>query len=210
MKTTEYKVPTYIYFIWASLALAALSSLLSQAWTTLFISVATFCLTAYAVKLCKESDFHIPAFLLNGTVLFIYATLFLGEVANFYERFWWWDIALHAGSAVGFGLIGVVVLVFIFGKRKSRTSPWTIALFAFCFAMAVGAVWEIFEFLVDYFFNTNMQKSGLTDTMGDLMVDACGGLVAAYVGYRYTTSRKDRFFLTDVIDETVEGNNASE
>jgi hypothetical protein len=31
-----------------------------------------------------------------------------------------------------------------------------------------------------------MQKSGLVDTMTDLMMDAAGALIAAFLGYRYT------------------------
>ena len=38
---------------------------------------------------------------------------------------------------------------------------------------------------MDFSFGFNMQKSGLVDTMTDLMVDAAGGLVAAWLGYHY-------------------------
>src|SRR5690606_33122392 len=31
-------------------------------------------------------------------VVFIYGSLFLGEVHGYYARFWWWDVVLHVGS----------------------------------------------------------------------------------------------------------------
>jgi hypothetical protein len=36
--------------------------------------------------------------------------------------------------------------------------PRFVALFAFLFAVAVGALWEIFEFAIDGTFGTQMQK----------------------------------------------------
>ena len=63
-------------------------------------------------------------------------------------------------------------------------SPVFIAVFAFCFALAMGAVWEIYEFTMDSVFGTNMQKymldngtaligqAALQDTMKDIIVDA--------------------------------------
>lgn len=69
--------------------------------------------------------------------------------------------------------------------------PRFVALFAFVFALAVGTLWEIFEFAMDRIFGTNMQKpmfgdpSGLTDTMWDLIVDALGALFISGLGWLY-------------------------
>ena len=60
-----------------------------------------------------------------------------------------------------------------------------LALFSFSFAIAIGVVWEIFEFFMDISFGLNMQKSGLIDTMGDLIVDSLGALLASGIGYFY-------------------------
>ena len=51
--------------------------------------------------------------------------------------------------------------------------------------MTVGATWEIFEFTMDAGLGMNMQKSGLSDTMGDLILNAFGGLIASVTGYLY-------------------------
>ncbi|MEA3323353.1 MAG: hypothetical protein U9Q12_03965, partial [Patescibacteria group bacterium] len=60
-----------------------------------------------------------------------------------------------------------------------------VALFAVCFSMAVAVVWEIFEYVMDIGFGTNMQKSGLVDTMEDLIVATIGALIVGLLGYLY-------------------------
>jgi hypothetical protein len=51
--------------------------------------------------------------------------------------------------------------------------------------VSLGTIWEIFEFLMDWNFGLNMQKSGLVDTMTDLMINAAGAAIAAVIGYFY-------------------------
>ncbi|MPS70499.1 MAG: hypothetical protein E2586_18625 [Novosphingobium sp.] len=126
-------------------------------------------------------------------VIFIFATLFLGEVRDFYIRIWWWDLVLHTSSGVLLGLLGFLMLYLL---NESETvgfalRPVFLAFFAFCFSVALGALWEIFEFAMDQIFGMNMQKpmlndpSGLTDTMWDLIVDTTGALFASLAGLLY-------------------------
>lgn len=117
--------------------------------------------------------------------MFVFAAIFLGEIGSFYDRFWWWDVLLHSSSALVFGFVGFLILYVLYWQQKLQTSPLIIAVFSFSFAMAIGGLWEIFEFAMDELFGLNMQKSGLADTMGDLIVDGAGALVTATVGYRY-------------------------
>ena len=74
-------------------------------------------------------------------------------------------------------------------------SPFFVALFSFCFAIMCGVFWEIFEFSLDQIFGTNTQRSGLVDTMWDLIVDTIGGFAAALIGYFYLTKDKESFFI---------------
>ena len=75
--------------------------------------------------------------------------------------------------------------------------PAFVALFAFFFAVAVGAVWEVFEFGMDRFFGTDMQPataydpSGLTDTIDDLIVDTIGAAIVSLAGWRYLTRARE-------------------
>jgi hypothetical protein len=165
----------------------------------------TLGISQYAISLTRRTNIRVPAPFLTATILFVYATLFLGEVGDFYERFWWWDVVLHAGSAIGFGLIGAVTLILLFRQGKVQASPILVSVFVFSFALAVGAVWEIFEFGMDQLFGLSMQKSGLVDTMADLIVDSIGGLLAAAASYAYLTKRRKTTF-TAVLDEAIQDN----
>ena len=126
-------------------------------------------------------------------LLFVFATLFLGEVRGYYERFWWWDAALHTTSGLLLGALGFMI-VYMLNEDKHvdlHMRPSFVALFAFFFAVALGAIWEIFEFFMDRNLGTNMQPatpgdpSGLSDTIHDLIVDTVGAAVVSIAGWRY-------------------------
>lgn len=82
--------------------------------------------------------------------------------------------------------------------------PGFVALFTFMFAVGLGAIWEIFEFAMDSFFGMNMQKSGLVDTMWDLIVDSVGALVISVLGYGYLRTTGNESFLEQWIQRFIE------
>lgn len=174
-----------LYAIWILLAGALVLSVVERQWYTLLMAVAALFLTALPVLFQRRYNIYIPPILITGTAFFMYATVFLGEAEGFYTRFWWWDLVMHLGSAIGFGLIGVIVLLLIFGRNRAESHPFVFSLMSFCFAVTVGTLWEIYEFGMDQFFGFNMQKSGLFDTMSDLIIDCIGASVAALAGYLY-------------------------
>ena len=141
-------------------------------------------------------------------VVFIYASLFLGEVQGYYVRFWWWDAILHTGSGLLLGIVGFLLVHVLneYEKAELHMRPGFIALFAFMFAMGLGGLWEIFEFAMDQLFGLNMQKSGLIDTMWDLIVDGIGALVISVAGYGYLQKTGSDSFLERWIDSFVEAN----
>lgn len=201
-KIKNYVVPKYIYAMWFTLVLAIGFGIYLQEWSTVFVSLMTLGISMYVISLSRRIKIRIPASLLTASIIFVYATLFLGEVGSFYERFWWWDVILHAGSAIGFGLIGAIILILLFHQGKVKTSPLLVSVFVFAFAVAIGAVWEIFEFSMDQLFGLSMQKSGLVDTMADLIVDSIGALLAALASYAYLTKGR-KSFLTAILEEAV-------
>lgn len=168
-----------------SLLAAFVYSLATGDWTSAFVSIGALVATLLPSYLARSYQFRLPAGFEFVLVSFVFATLFLGEVHGFYTKFWWWDAVLHAGSAVAFGFIGFLILFSLHKDERFSAPPSLIAFLSFSVAMAIGALWEIFEFAMDTFFGLNMQKSGLDDTMGDLIVDAFGALVAAVSGYFY-------------------------
>ena len=129
--------------------------------------------------------------------VFLYCAIFLGEVFDFYYLVPHWDTMLHAFSGATLGALGFA-LVDILNKEKNVSgvslSPFFVSVFSFSFALAVGALWEVYEFAFDYFFGLNMQKHttaqgvqligrlALSDTMKDIIIDAAAALVISVLG----------------------------
>lgn len=177
-----------------SLVYAIIFAALESQWIILFISAITFALILTPWLAHKRYNIKTPVEIELIITLFIYATLFLGEVQDFYISFWWWDILVHAGSAIVFGFLGFIMIYYIASKQEVSTRPWVLAIFSFSFAIAIGTMWEIFEFTMDQTFGYGMQKSGLLDTMSDLIVDTLGAIVASTIAYIYLKTKKTIIF----------------
>lgn len=191
--------------VWAFTTVALIFAIVEQQWALAFVSATTLALAIAPVWIARWAGVVVPRAFLAGVAFFVFATLFLGEVFDFYERFWWWDAALHGGSAAGFGLIGFTFVFMMFQGDRYAAPHVSVAFFAFCFAVSVGVVWEIFEFAMDQLFRLNMQKSGLVDTMYDLIVDVVGAGFGAFAGYGFLQGRS-RSGLPGVIAEFVARN----
>jgi hypothetical protein len=173
------------WFVWISLAFAFFGAIVDRNYFVLFLSALTFFLTLMPYFFREKLHLKLPQILELVIILFLYAALFLGEIENYYYVYWWWDLLLHGFSALALGFIGAGILYEMDKRTILEARPSTLVFFGFCFAIAIGTVWEIVEFSIDGFFGTNMQKSGLRDTMWDLIVDAFGALVAAVLSYFY-------------------------
>ncbi len=129
--------------------------------------------------------------------IFLYCAIYLGEVRNFYYLIPYWDTVLHAFSGAMLGALGFWVVSYLneYSKINMYLSPFFVAMFAFCFALAAGAIWEIYEYTFDGIFSLNMQKhtlengiqlvgrNALMDTMKDIIVDALSALAVSIAGY---------------------------
>lgn len=162
-----------------------IGALVEKQWLVAFTAVIVLALTYLPAIIARQLAVQLPIELTLINCLFLYAAFGLGEVRSFYQRFWWWDLLLHSFSALVMGLVGFLLVYVFYNSRRIRMRPGYVALVSFGFAVTIGTLWEIFEFLMDWGFGFNMQKSGLNDTMTDLMVDSAGGLAAAWIGYHY-------------------------
>ena len=138
----------------------------------------------------------IPVVLHIMYMVFLYCAIFLGEIASFYYRVPHWDDILHAMSSVMTGFFAYMLIAILNHEIKLRMalSPVFVAMFAFCFSVTIGTVWEIYEFTADYALGLNMQKfltaageplvgqAALADTMKDLIVDSAGAATASLIG----------------------------
>jgi hypothetical protein len=196
------RIDRWVVIVTTSIMCVELGFLLWNAqWLNALLVIAIVLLVAGPSVLGARLPVVIPAEIHVLAVIFIFSALFLGEVRGYYEQIWWWDIALHTSSGFLLGIVGFL-LVFVLNENKRvhlHMRPRFVALFAFLFAVTIGALWEIFEFAMDGFFGMNMQKpmlgddSGLTDTMFDLIVDSVGALVISGLGWSYMHRKKQSF-----------------
>ncbi|MCB1400560.1 MAG: hypothetical protein KDJ82_12235 [Rhodobacteraceae bacterium] len=181
--------PVAVQVIWAVLAFEFVVALWERQWPLAGVAMITWWLTLVPMYLSSRTGIRLPTAFLVGITAFIFATIFLGEAFDFYNRYWWWDVVLHGGSALGFGLVGFLFVFTLFEGDRYAAPAWAIGLIAFSFAVTIGALWEIFEFGMDQIFGLNMQKSGLVDTMYDLIVDVVGASIGALAGVLYLLGR---------------------
>ena len=172
----------------AGILIITVSALVEGQWLGAFSGSIVLLLTFAPALIERHLRVPLPVELTLITSVFLYASFALGEVRDFYEKIWWWDLALHGVAALTIGIIGFLsIYVFYMTQRVQVAAGW-IATITFALAVSLGTIWEIFEFLMDWYFGLNMQKSGLVDTMTDLMINAFGAAIAAVIGYFYVRS----------------------
>ena len=166
--------------------------------------------------------------------IFLFCAIYLGEVRSFYYIVPHWDTVLHALSAAMLATLGFSIINLLNSSQKVKVelSPFFVSFFAFCFAIASGAIWEIYEYTFDYILGFNMQKyatatgvdlvgrAALYDTMKDIIVDTLSALVMSFIGYcqlRFVLFRGNRIQFADfspiilpevntIMDFTIEEN----
>lgn len=145
----------------------------------------------------KHFSFEVPNSMCIVYFLFLYCSIYLGDVRNFYYIIPHWDTILHGFSGVMLGALGFTLVKILNDSDRVNLvmSAGFICLFAFCFALAGGAVWEIYEFSADALLGLNMQTHSLEDgtallgidavrdTMYDLIIDSVGALLVSVIGY---------------------------
>ncbi len=182
-------------------------------WLHVFLVLSIMAITILPLMPGRRFQVQIPSEFQLMTILFVFASLFLGEIRSYYERFWWWDIVLHTTSGLLLGIVGFLLVYVLNENRRVNLTmrPHFVAFFAFVFAVSVGALWEIFEFTMDQLLGMNMQKamfndpSGLTDTMWDLIVDTVGAAIISLFGWWYMR-RNEPSFIDQWVRKFIDAN----
>lgn len=138
-----------------------------------FLCVLT--LVLFMIPTFVEHRLHIdvPNTLEIIILLFIFSAEILGEIQEYYLLFPFWDTMLHTingflAAAVGFSL---VLLLNDNEKLTFDLSPFFLAMVAFCFSMTIGVLWEFFEFGMDWFFHTDMQRDTVINAIYSASLD---------------------------------------
>ena len=115
-------------------------------------------------------------------ILFIFMAHFLGVTLEFYNHIYWFDKFSHFIS----GILASFVAIYMLVKVKNKNNILFNILFIISFSLMAASIWEIFEYLSSYYFNVDPQKvlkTGVTDTMGDIIVTFLGSILVSLSYY---------------------------
>ena len=124
----------------------------------------------------KTFNVELPTTLEIIVLVFTFAAQILGELAEYYMRFALWDTMLHTttgffAAAIGLSLIDLLNRS---DRFQIKLSPFFVAMVSFCFSMTVGVLWAFFEFSMDVFFHTDMQKDSILHTVASVALHPDG------------------------------------
>ncbi|MCB9810702.1 MAG: hypothetical protein H6779_02640 [Candidatus Nomurabacteria bacterium] len=208
------KLALNIYFgMRAFVALSVFVFLFYGEWESAVSAVFILLLMITPSFLRMQYRFYMPFELDFAIVVFIFLSLFLGSLNDFYEKFYWWDTVLHFQSGILLGVVGFVMVYILNARRSDKLtmSPGFISVFAVCFSLALSVVWEIYEYAGDTLFGYTMQENGLPDTMWDFIFNGAGAIIVATIGYYWMRRRQKIPFAPRILRKfSVDHNNDSE
>lgn len=176
MKENKTKKTAVELVLIALVMLSVIRQFFLGSYHNMFLGILTLILFMAPQLIEKTVGVTIPAGLKTVILIFIFSAEILGEINAFYIKIPIWDTMLHTTNgflmaAIGFALIDL----FNRSERFSvKMSPYFVAFVAFCFSMTVGVVWEFFEFSMDWFFHTDMQKDWILPVISSVKLDPAG------------------------------------
>ena len=158
--------------IWSLTFIAFINTIIIGDWVKIGLSFAA--LMFYLIPSFVSCRFKLclPATLEITFYLFVFASLVLGEIFAFYGPFPFWDIILHLLSGFVIASIGLSIVKIINKGEKSRLFT---LLFAFCFSMTLGTMWECLEFTFDMTARTDAQKDAHVRQISTITLQRDGG-----------------------------------
>ncbi|MDK2973660.1 MAG: hypothetical protein PWP08_31 [Methanofollis sp.] len=143
-----------------------------------------FFLTVVPYIVSRRTDICMPWEVNLLIALSLYLHL-AGHVSDYYVVFSpYYDKIAHFVSSITVSILGFALVVLVDRYSSLQLTRWMIVFFIVIFTMALGAFWEIYEYLFDILFQTELQH-GLDDTMTDLIFDLFGAVIIAAVGNFY-------------------------
>lgn len=175
----------------AGIVAGGVAMVIQHDWFHLGTCIFTFTVSFAPLLFEKLLKVKLPSLFQLTYVLFVFASMFSGEVLRFYRLIPWWDAAMHFLSGILVGL-GVILWLRALARKPKlfRMGASLQSLFIILFGIGIATLWEIVEFGFDQTFGTTSQDQSLYDTMTDLVYGAIGvTLLAAVYAFFQKTGR---------------------
>ena len=108
-----------------------------------------------------------------------------GNVFDLFQRLDWWDVLVHftlpaSLSPTLYVLLARLEVVPDLHGTRPRHHALGMLIITFALGMAVGGIYEMYEWFVDHAFGGQL-RTGYGDTIEDLLMDALGSLTGGLI-----------------------------
>lgn len=130
----------------------------------------------------RKCELEIPPILIYVMCVHCVLALDLGSAMGLYDLIPWWDIFLHGA----FGFWGCAMIHHLYFRRKEENPKFLDTLVIVLLLLSLAALWEMYEFFIDFFLHTDMMdveislakgKPAIFDTMTDMIIAVSGAIL---------------------------------
>lgn len=169
MKKTKNKKDLIVYIIFNILVIA---TIIQQIYKGNFSNI-IFCIVILLIYILpyivqKKLKINLSLTLKILFYSFIYTSVILGEIYNFYEKFCLLDTILHILSGFLMGIIGYIIIGLLNNKTKFSLTPIFILFITFSFSITMGTLWELVEFSTDKYIKKDCQRDSIVTNISTL------------------------------------------
>lgn len=167
------------------LLLAFIASLFNRNWIGLGLSLVLGLLVVFPEvsrrRMVIENPKVVEVFVLGFLCVYIVVT----GVNYFYDSIWWWDSFLRVVLGMMMVLIGFFLVYLLNSNKKASLylDATFITVFSFAFGVSSGLLWELFKYLLEFFFRAGLQTPNIEIVMQRMILFVSGCVLAAVVGF---------------------------
>jgi len=176
------------YFFQALIGLNCIYAFYTGNLIGFFTALIMFAATLVPFIIVHKMHIHFPwfVFFLIALALWFHTA---GYVQGYYELFYpYYDKIAHLVSGTTVALLGFLGVIFLDRYWNMHLTTPFIVGFTIIFGVALGAFWEMYEFLVDTIFGVSLgglMQNSLNDTMLDMIFVLAGSVIVAILGVFY-------------------------
>ena len=197
-----------IYFLRIALALITFYLIYQKDFLFAFVSLLATLLAFSPEFIGKNYKVSFP-FIIEFLIAFGLLLHIYGSLSGWYKKVIFFSSLMHFLGTAVIALIALIIVYALNMTKQVKLSGFMIGFFTVIFALAIGSVWEISEFLIDGILGTDLQRDYISDpiidTMNDLIWDGIAGLFVAIVGTTTHIIKKRKLIkpFTDLIKKMI-------